>query len=110
NARHIAATEMNEAVLQAIEQHALTPEAIEHVIALSERDDVRERRDALMRERVEVAKRIDRLVVAVETAGDVASVAEKLRVMEARRTAIDRDWRRVQPVPRLPRTVIENRL
>ena len=32
---------MNEAVLQAIEEHALTPEAIEQVIRLTELDDVR---------------------------------------------------------------------
>ena len=30
---------MNEAVVQAIEEHALTPDAIEQVIRLSERDD-----------------------------------------------------------------------
>ena len=64
---------MNEAVLQAIEQHALTPEAVEQVIALTERDDVRDIQMALTRERRDVAKRIDRLVKAVEGAGDIAS-------------------------------------
>jgi hypothetical protein len=35
----IPAPDMNEAVLQAIEEHALTPEAIEQVVLLSERED-----------------------------------------------------------------------
>ena len=46
NALRIPVAEMNEAVLQAIEEHALTPEAIEQVIHSAERDDVRERQDA----------------------------------------------------------------
>ena len=33
---------MNEAILSAVEEHALTPEAIEQVILLSERADVRD--------------------------------------------------------------------
>ena len=33
---------MNEAVLQAIEEHALTPEAIEQVVQLTERDEMRD--------------------------------------------------------------------
>jgi hypothetical protein len=38
-------TPMNEAVLQAIEEHALTIEAVEQVIQLTERDDVREQQE-----------------------------------------------------------------
>ena len=70
---------MNEAVLWAVEEHALTPEAIEQVIGLLERDDVTELQDKLARERKDVEKRIARLVAAVEAAGDVASLAVKLR-------------------------------
>ena len=101
---------MNEAVLQAIEAHALTPDAIAHVIALTERDDAREMQTALTRERADLEKRIARLVVAVETAGDVTSLADKLRALEVRRHAIDTQLRELRPVPRLPRAVIENRL
>jgi hypothetical protein len=101
---------MNEAVLEAIEEHALTPEAVEQVIALTERDDAQEQPAALERERKDIEKRIARLVVAVETAGDIKSVAEKLRELEARRTAIDTDLRSCRPVPRLPAVVVENRL
>jgi hypothetical protein len=39
--------EMNEAVLQAVEEHALTPEAIEQVILLTQRDDVQDATAAL---------------------------------------------------------------
>jgi hypothetical protein len=35
---------MNEAVLQNIEEHALTPEAIEQVVLLSEREDAADQR------------------------------------------------------------------
>ena len=38
NTHRIPVTEMNEAVLQAVEEHALTPNAIEQVIIRSERD------------------------------------------------------------------------
>ncbi|MCU1381814.1 MAG: hypothetical protein JWL71_511 [Acidobacteria bacterium] len=102
--------DMNEAVLQAVEEHALTPEAIEQVIHLSERDDVTELQDKLARERKDVEKRIARLVVAVEAAGDATSLAVKLRELEARRRAIDVDAASLRPVPRLAPAVIENRL
>jgi hypothetical protein len=110
NQRHIGVAEMNEAVLRAIEEHALTPEAIEQVIRLTERDDVQEQLAALQRERKDIEKRIARFVVAVETAGDVTSLADKLRELEARRDVIDRDLRGCTPVPRLAPSVIENRL
>jgi hypothetical protein len=57
---------MNEAVLQSIEEHALTPEAIEQVIQLSERDDVRDSQTVLAREAADVEKRIARVNAAIE--------------------------------------------
>ena len=102
--------EMNEAVLQAVESHALTLKAVEQVIQLTERDDAREQQAGLVRERKDVENRIARLVAAVESAGDVASLAAKLRELEARRAAIDGELRGLHPVPRLAPTVIEDRL
>lgn len=110
NRLHLSAAEMNEAVLQAIEQHALTSEAIEQVIALTERDDTRDQHDALMRERASLEKRIARLVDAVETAGDISALATKLRELESRRAAIADELRGLQPVPRLAPAVVESRL
>ncbi len=110
NGLRMSVTEVNEAVLQAIEQHALTPEAVEQVILLTERDDAREQQADLQREWKTVEKRIARLVAAVETAGDVTSLAAKLRELEARRTAIEAELRGLHPVPRLAPTIIENRL
>ena len=110
NALRMSVVEMNEAVLQAVEEHALTPEAIEQVIHLSERDDVTELQGKLARERKDIEKRIARLIVAVEAAGDVASLAVKLRELETRRRAIDVEVTNLQPVPRLAPAVIENRL
>jgi site-specific DNA recombinase len=110
NKLRMSVAEMNEAVLQTIEAHALTPEAIEQVVLLSERDDAREQHGRLQRERQDVEKRIARLVTAVELATDVTSLAAKLRELEARRTAIDGELHSLHPVPRLAPAVIENRL
>ena len=101
---------MNEAVLVAIEEHALTPEAIEQVVTLTERDDIRDRQAALARERKDVERRISRLVSAIETAGDVASLAAKIRELEARGSAINRELSGLDPVPRLAPAVIQDRL
>ena len=43
---HVPVAEMNEAVLSAVEEHALTPAAIEQVIQLTERDDAQEQHAA----------------------------------------------------------------
>jgi site-specific DNA recombinase len=110
NALRMSVAEMNEAVLQAIEEHALTPEAIELVIHLTERDDVADQQAALDRERTDVERRITRLVAAIETGADVASLVAKLRELEARRRAIDLEAAALRPVPRLAPAVIENRL
>ena len=101
---------MNEAVLAAIEEHALTAEAVEQVVALTERDDAQDRQTTLSRERKDVDKRIGRLVAAVETAGEVASLAAKIRELESRGSAIDSELRGLSPVPRLAPAVIEDRL
>jgi hypothetical protein len=66
NKLRFPADEMNEQVLCAIEEHALTPEAVEQVVALSERDELREKHDALDRERKDVDKRIARLVEMID--------------------------------------------
>ena len=110
NTLRMPVEDMNAAVLQAVEEHALTPEAVEQVIHLSERDDVAELQDRLERERKDVEKRIARLVTVIETGGDAASLVAKLRQLEARRTAIDGEVRDLRPVPRLAPAVIENRL
>jgi DNA invertase Pin-like site-specific DNA recombinase len=110
NTLRISVAEMNEAVLQAVEAHALTPEAIEQVVQLTERDEVRERQTALQRECKDLDKRIARLVAAVETAGDITLLADKLRELEARRKSIDAELRGFGPLPRLAPHVLADRL
>jgi DNA invertase Pin-like site-specific DNA recombinase len=110
NAFRMPVDEMNEQVLQAIEEHALTPEAIEQVIRLSERDDVAELQAKLEKERRDNERRIARLVAAIETGGEVASIVAKVRELESRQRAIDNEAASLRPVPRLPAEVIENRL
>jgi hypothetical protein len=94
---------MDEAVLQAIEADALKPEAIEQVIRLTERDDIAEEQAMLERERKDLDKRISRLVAAVQSGGDVASLVAKLRKLETRRNAIAQDVANLQPVRRARR-------
>jgi site-specific DNA recombinase len=110
NTLRVPLADMNEAVLQAIEEHALTPEAVEQVIAMTERDDVRDQQDALRRERKNVEQRIARLVAALEMSGEVSSLVAKVRELEARLTTLDSDLTRLRPVPRVPSVVIEDRL
>jgi hypothetical protein len=110
NTLRMPVEDLNEAVLQAVEEHALTPEAIEQVIHLSERDDVTELQAKLAREQKDIAKRIARFVAAIETGGDAASLVSKLRQLEARQNAIVGEAASLRPVPRLAPAVIENRL
>ena len=60
---------MNEAVFQAIEEHALTPEAVEQVVQLTEREDVVEQQAAVQREHSDVEQRLALLVGAIEMGG-----------------------------------------
>jgi DNA invertase Pin-like site-specific DNA recombinase len=110
NALRLNVRDLNEAVLQAAEAHVFTPEAIEQVIHLSERDDVRDLEAKLARERKDIEKRIARLVAAIETGGDAASLVAKLRDLEARQKAIATEVASLRPVPRLAPAVIQNRL
>ena len=84
NAIRLSLAEIHEAVLQTIEEHALTPEAIEQVIHHSERADVADQQQTLARERKSIDNRIARLIAAIETGGDAASLVAKLRELEAR--------------------------
>jgi hypothetical protein len=89
---------------------ALTPEAVEQVILLTECDDQREREVALQREQKDITKRIARLVAAIESGGDAKSISARLRELEARQTTLHVEAASLQPVPRLAPAVIENRL
>ena len=110
NMLRIPAPEMNEAVLQAIEEHALTPEAIEQVVLLSEREDAADQRMTLERERAEVEKKIARVTAAIESGGELASLVARVRELEARRGEIDEALRNLRPIPRLAPAVIDSRL
>jgi hypothetical protein len=100
---------MNEAVLQAIEEHALTPEAIESIIQLSERDDIADQKTVLETERKDVERRIKNITAAIEADG-LGSLLKRLHELEDRLRAIDTELRNLHPIPRLPQAVIEHRL
>ena len=84
-------------MLQAIEEHALTPEAIEQVIALTERDDAGTAADLGSGSAARIA-RIARLVAPSRPAGDVPSLAARLRELEARKRASE-ELAGLRPVP-----------
>ena len=110
NALRQPVSEMNEAVLRAVEEHALTPEAVEHVIQLTERDDVREQQERIVREHKDVERRIKHVQNAVETGGDAVTLVARLRELETRQAELRRELVILQPVPRLPAKVVEDRL
>jgi site-specific DNA recombinase len=102
--------EMNEAILLAVEEHALTPEAVESVLLSTERHDVADHQQQLQREAKDLAKQIDRLVTAIAAGGDMLSLIAKVKALEARKAAITSEVSNLRPVPRLAPAVIETRL
>src|SRR4051794_41894754 len=66
---------MNESVLEAIEEHALTPDAVEHVVMLSEQRISVDQRKVLEEQRTDVEKRIQRVVAAIAGKDDVPAAA-----------------------------------
>lgn len=78
---------MNEAVLEAVEQHALTPEAIEQVIQLTELDERKEQQVVLEREQADVVRRIDRILEAIENGQNTVSNVDRLKGLDARKKA-----------------------
>ena len=77
---------------------------------LTERDDVRDKKAHLDRESNDIVKRLRRLRTAVEMGGEMVTLMEGIRELEDRQRAIDRELRRLRPVPRLATKVIEDRL
>jgi len=88
NALRVSVAEMNEAVLQGIEEHALTPEAIEKLITPTEQDDVPHHLDALQKEAKDIAKRLARITEAIETGGDIRSLVARIPELEERQQVI----------------------
>ncbi len=101
---------VNEEVLRAVEEHALTPEAIEAVIALTERDGAARERDGVAAALRETEGRIARLVAAIEVGGDATSLTTRLRQMERKADELRRAIAPLRPVLRLAPRVLEDRL
>lgn len=110
NGLRVPADAANEAVLVAVEEHALTPEAIEHVIQLTERTEVQDVRARFERERKENERRIARLLAAIEAGGDAPALVDRVRKLEARQQQIQGELAGLRPVPRLAPAVVEKRL
>jgi hypothetical protein len=81
------------------------------MVALTERDDARERQDALTREAHDVQKRIAPLVdIIAEGGGDSVALVGKLRQVEERHRSIGGEIEALQPLPRLAPAEVEDRL
>lgn len=110
NRLRVSVETMHEAILQSVEEHALTPEAVEQVLISVERDDEQDARTALDREHKDLGKRIARLTEAIATGGNIPSLVAGLRDLDARRLDVEGQLRSLRPLPRLPREVVEGRL
>lgn len=95
----IPVAEMNVAVLTAVEDHALTPEAVEATIALMQRDDQRAAVRSLDAERAEVQKHIDRLVAAIAAGDEIPSLLGSLQECETRKAVIAEEIASARPIP-----------
>jgi hypothetical protein len=102
--------DLNEAILSAVEEHILTPEAIEQFIRFTEKDDLSDAQAKLDKELADVDRRIQKLTALVETESDVKALVTRLRDLEARRRSLAAERKAVRPVPRLPAPVIESLL
>ena len=71
---------------------------------------MRDQQDALKHEQQDIEQRLARLVAAIETGGEAASLVAKVRELEARRVAIAGELHSFVPVPRLRPEVVEGRL
>jgi hypothetical protein len=73
---------------------------------------LRERQDVLRAEYKDVERRIARLTGVLETdeSAGVRAIVDKLRILEDRRREITSELEALQPVPRLPRQIIQGRL
>ena len=71
---------------------------------------MRDQQDALKHEQQDIEQRLARLVAAIETGGEAASLVAKVKELDARRVAIDGELHSCRPVPRLRPEVVEDRL
>jgi site-specific DNA recombinase len=110
NELRISVDDMNEAVLFTMEEHALTPEAVEQVILLTETNDVRDQHARLDRELKDVERRTKRVVDAIAEVGTSPSLVAKLKQLESRKKALRVEIANLHPIPRLAPAVIESRL
>ena len=110
NTLHPRVEEVNEAVLFALEAHALTPEAIEQVIQFTERDDIKDRQIALDKQQARLEKQRTNIVDAIALGGDIPALVSGLKEVESQIKALQVESAALRPVPRLPQSVIEDRL
>jgi site-specific DNA recombinase len=102
---------VDEAVLYAMEVHALTPEAIASVVRQADEraEEAASRTKTLEREKKSTLKQIDNLVDALASGGS-KSITSRIAELEARVAAIDREVASARPFPRLNPRAVRDRL
>jgi site-specific DNA recombinase len=110
NTLRVPVADMEDAVLTAIEDIALTPEAVEGVLVAMQSNVSAAAVRSVERELKELDKRIARLTDAIAAGGELTSLVAKLREMEAKRAKLVEEQYAQRPVPMPPRSLVEDRL
>ena len=99
-----------ESVLAAIEQHALTPEAIQRVVDMAERDDFKEKQTIPLHEQEANSKKLKNLINAIAGGSPPASLVEEIQRLEIRQKEIASELKELKPIQDLPREEIASQL
>jgi hypothetical protein len=87
-----------------------TPETVEQVVLLTERDEATEHRENLEGEAKVIARKIGNLVEAMEEGRNTPTLLGRVRELETRQSEIRKELAEMRPVPWLPPAVVEGRL
>jgi hypothetical protein len=111
NALRMPVEDVNEEVLRAIEEHILTPEAIDTVVTtLTKGSELRDEQQELRDELQDIEKKIGKYAAAVAAAPDVKSILGELRKLETRRAEIEAQLAALRPQPGLNPKALKGRL
>jgi hypothetical protein len=97
-------------VLQALEEHVLTPKAVEHAVLFSERDENAEQRKELDGRLKDILRRIANINNAIADGAAPVSLLAKLRELEENQHDVEETLAGLKPVPRLAPEVVAGRL
>jgi recombinase-like zinc beta ribbon protein len=101
---------VDEAVLHAIEEHALTPAAVESVLLAAEHHNDADIAARLRNDISACDVKITRLVAAIEAGADTTAITGRLRDLEQHKIELTHQLADARPLPRLAPHAVETRL